>query len=198
MAFDFARDPFENLLDQIDLAGVSGVKEPIAMSLATATKDGLPDVRAVLFKGLVRGGLSFYTNYDSQKSQELSENPNASALFFWAPLAQQIRVIGKVDRLTREESEAYFASRPRLSQIGAWASLQSQEIPSFDFLNDRVKVFEEKFANQIVPCPSNWGGFRILPLRIEFWFGREGRLHERFVYERKDFSVNWTRKFVSP
>ncbi len=198
MAFDFKLDPFVNLLDQIQEAQASGVKEPTAMSLATSTITGLPNVRAVLFKGLLREGLSFYTNFDSPKAQDLSANPVAAALFFWAPLARQIRVSGRVEKLTRAESEAYFASRARLSQLGAWASAQSQEIPNFEFLEQQVQKFEQKFAGQVIPCPTNWGGFHLLPSKFEFWFGREGRLHERHVYERTQAASPWARKLLSP
>jgi len=186
LKFEFHRDPFESLQEQIRNAEVAGVKEPIAMSLATVDKNGLPEVRAVLFKGLVRGGLSFYTNFESPKAQALIENPRASVLFFWASLAQQIRVTGVVQKLTRAESEAYFSS------------LQSQEIPNFEFLEQRVKLFEEKFAGQNIPCPPNWGGFHLIPNRFEFWFGREGRLHERFVLQRESPQSEWVRSLLSP
>ena len=198
MPFDFKLDPFKNLAEEIRSAEASGVNEPTAMSLATANKNGLPDVRAILFKGVVRGGLSFYTNYDSPKSLELNENPYASVLFFWAAIHEQIRISGRVDKLTRAESEAYFLSRPRLSQIGAWASRQSQEIPTFEYLEEQVKIFEAKFSGGNVPCPPNWGGYRIVPSRFEFWFAREGRLHERYVYDRADVGNEWHRKLMSP
>lgn len=196
--FNFNKDPIENLLQQIKLAEERGIKDAIAMSLATATKDGQPEVRAVLFKGMIRKGLAFYTNYDSPKAKELSENPKATLLFYWGPLQEQIRISGAVDRLSREESEKYFSTRPRLSQISAWASSQSQEIPNFEFLDERVKLFEQRFSGIEVPCPPNWGGYRLIPLKMEFWFGREGRLHERFMYERTSEQQNWNRKLVSP
>ena len=198
MNFDFSLDPIENLDRQINAAEQLGIKEPTAMSLATSSKNGQPHVRAVLFKGVVRDGISFYTNYESPKAKELDSNPAASLLFFWAALFQQIIISGQVERLTRQESEAYFNSRPRLSQIGAWASEQSQEIPSFDYLSEKVKNIELKFKDSPIPCPPNWGGYHLIPTYFEFWFGREGRLHERFVYERKDSKSPWRRYLKSP
>ncbi len=198
MAFNFQKDPLENLLDRLDEARSLEVGEAGAMALATTTKDGLPELRTVLFKGLVRGGISFYTSYLSPKAQELKENPRCGALFFWPLLAQQVRISGLAQKLTRQEAESYFSTRPRLSQIGAWASVQSQEIPGFDFLKEKVAYFEKKFSNGEVPCPESWGGFCIIPYRMEFWFGRDGRLHERFVYERTTVQEEWKRKLVAP
>jgi pyridoxamine 5'-phosphate oxidase len=140
-------------------AVAQAIPEPTAMSLATVGKSGAPTVRAVLFKGMVRGGFSFYTNYNSPKAQELIENPQASLLFFWPTLQQQIRICGDVQKLTRKESEEYFKTRPRISQIGAWASDQSQEIPSIDFLNNKASELEKKYHGQEIPCPPHWGGF---------------------------------------
>ncbi len=196
--FDFAKDPLESLQKQILHAKKSGVYDSTAMSLATVSKNGLPSVRAVLFKGLVRQGISFYTNYNSPKADDLDANPNAGLLFFWDSLHTQIRITGPVDRLTRAESEAYFATRDRLSQIGAWASAQSQEISSFQVLEEKVKAIENKYMNQAIPCPPHWGGFRVIPLHMEFWFGRAGRLHERYVFDRTDTAAIWQRKLLSP
>jgi pyridoxamine 5'-phosphate oxidase len=195
--FDFTKDPISNLLLLIDQAEALKLKEPNVMSLATVNKKGLPNVRAVLFKGIVRKGLSFYSNYNSVKAKELLENSNASVLFFWPELACQIRVMGKVKKLTRKESEKYFKTRPFLSQIGAWASEQSKEIESFEILNQKVQELEEKFKDQVVPCPKNWGGYHLIPNNFEFWFGKEGRLHERFSYTLQK-NKKWKRSLKSP
>lgn len=193
------QDPFEWFQQEYDEAVVAKIPDPNAMQLATIGPDGTPSVRTVLYKGLVRGGLSFYTNYKSAKSRDLAAVNRAAVNFFWPELQRQIRVEGLVDRLTREESEAYFHTRPRLSQIGAWASEQSREIPDFEWLENRVREFEKKFADQEVPCPPDWGGFRLVPLKMEFWFGRQGRLHERFVFERSSPDTReWRRYLQSP
>lgn len=169
--------------------------DPTAMSLATVSNSGLPSVRTVLFKGLVRNGFSFYTNYESQKGRELVEHPQTGLLFHWSFLEQQVRIEGTAEKLTRSESEAYFRSRDRLSQIGAWASEQSREIPDPNWLIKRFEEFEKKFPDQ-VPCPPHWGGFRVEPRAMEFWFGRPGRLHERYVYERQ--ASGWRKSRKSP
>lgn len=178
------QDPLEWFIQELNKAQEKKIPEPTAMQLATSASDGSIHIRTVLFKGIVRGGLSFYTNYESEKAKDLAFNSKAALNFFWPELAQQIRFQGIVDKLTREESEDYFQSRPRLSQIGAWASLQSQEIPSSEWLEQRVTEYEKKFAGQDVPCPLDWGGYRLQPLSIEFWFGKTGRLHDRFIFER--------------
>lgn len=195
---DFASDPLKVFLDEFRTAVESKVIQPDAMSLATVDKKGQPSVRTVLYKGIVRGGFSFYTNYESPKSQHLHENPKASLLFFWGALNQQIRIEGSVHRLTRPESEAYFSTRPRLSQLGAWASAQSHPIANLEELEQKVKEMEDKFKDQDVPCPPFWGGFHLVPLSIEFWYGRDGRLHERFVCTRTFESGPWTMTMKSP
>ena len=203
MNFNFADDPFENLDRQIKYATAQDVAEPTAMILATVNKDGLPSARAVLFKGIIEGGLSFFTNYDSPKAKDLFENPRASLLFYWSPLFQQIRIQGKVKKLSAEQSDHYFATRARLSQLGAWASPQSSKISDFNFLTKRVKEFDQKFQGKAVPRPKNWGGFTLIPDYFEFWFGKDGRLHERYVYEyqntrRSIHTCEWDRYFISP
>lgn len=198
MSFPF-HDPFLWFEQEYQKAVQARLPEPHAMQLATVSKDGVPSIRTVLFKGIVRGGFSFYTNYHSQKSHELLANPKACLNFFWPELQQQIRIQGVAERLTRAESEAYFRTRPRLSQIGAWASEQSSVIPSFDWLEQRVAEFEKTYANQEVPCPPDWGGYHLLPLSVEFWFGRQGRLHERYVLSRDDVQASrWTAELKSP
>lgn len=199
MNFQFADDPFLNLDRQIKYATAQDVAEPTAMILATVNKDGLPQARAVLFKGIIDGGLSFFTNYDSPKASDLESNPKASLLFYWAPLFQQIRISGEVQKLSAEESDRYFSSRARLSQLGAWASRQSAEIPDFNYLAEKVREYDEKFKGQNVPRPTNWGGYTLRPTYMEFWFGKDGRLHERYIYERENAkSQNWRRYFKSP
>lgn len=197
-SFDFQRDPFEHFQELYRSAEAQIPKDPNAMYLATVSSDGTPSVRTVLYKGLVRGGVSFYTNYESPKSQDLLSTGKASVLFHWPAMDLQIRITGPVEKLTRAESEAYFASRPRLSQLGAWASPQSQKIQSHEELETRVEEFERKFAGQAIPCPPHWGGFHVLPLKFEFWFGRTGRLHERYVYERAALDKPWETSVRSP
>lgn len=192
---DFDRDPLQQFEELLKQAHDLQMPEPHAMALATVVKDQA-SVRIVLFKGMIRGGLSFYTNYEGAKAKAIAANPNVAATFFWSKLAMQIRFEGAVDKLTRAESEAYFKTRPRLSQIGAWSSAQSSEIPSAEYLADRVSSFEKKFAGVEVPCPEFWGGYRLVPSKIEFWFGREGRLHDRYVFQRQ--GSGWSTKRLSP
>jgi pyridoxamine 5'-phosphate oxidase len=193
--FNFELDPIDSF--QVELGRATNVilKDPNAMALATVNENLSPSSRVVLYKGLLRGGLSFYTNYDSEKAQSLSKNGKASALFYWNLLDEQIRFEGEVEKLSREENEVYFRSRPRLSQIGAWASIQSQEIPSREYLDQRVMDFEKKYKEQEIPCPPNWGGFILHPLLIEFWFGQSGRLHDRFVFTRESIRQDTWRRF---
>lgn len=160
------------------------VNEPHAMTLATVDSQGQPSARIVYYKGTIRGGLSFYTNYHGQKAREIELNPKICVNFFWAELAEQVRISGKVEKLSRAENEAYFKTRARLSQIGAWASHQSDEIPSYDYFQNKVHEFEKKFDGQDVPCPPFWGGYVLVPQEFEFWFGHNGRLHERYIYQR--------------
>lgn len=184
MSFDPRRDPFENLEILVKEATAAGLRDPNAMTLATAVS-GQPSARVVFYKGLVRGGLSFYTNYEGRKGHELTANPKAGVNFFWPELETQARIEGVTEKLTRAESEAYFRTRARLSQVGAWASHQSEEISGLEELQRRVDDVERRFAGVEVPCPPHWGGFRLVPHEFEFWFGRGGRLHERYVYERR-------------
>lgn len=198
MEFDFMKDPRENFDLLLKRAEESKLPEPNAMGLATASADGEPALRTVLFKGWVGELLSFYTNYESNKSLHLHENPRASLLFFWPPMSVQVRWVGRVQKLSRQQSEVYFASRPRLSQVGAWASQQSREIPSLQILEAQVAEVERRFMGKEIPCPAHWGGWGLQPSRVEFWFGKEGRLHERYCYERSDASNLWRRFLRSP
>ena len=198
LKFDFKKDPFENFTELFLLAEKKIAKDHNAMSLATCDMNGQPSVRTVFYKGMVRNGFSFYTNYQSQKSEELLQTGKAALLFYWSDFDIQVRIAGAVEKLTREESEKYFATRPRLSQLGAWASHQSHQIASTQELQDKVQKMNEKFQGQDVPCPPHWGGFHVLPLEIEFWFGKQGRLHERYVYQRQGLSESWQRLQKSP
>lgn len=195
--FDFQADPLRNFEVLLKNATEKKIAEPIAMSLATIGPDMKPSVRIVYFKGLVRGGFSFFCNYDSEKGRSLQAHPQVCVNFYWPELWQQVRINGTVEKLSRAESEAYFATRPRLSQIGAWASNQSEEIPSYDYFASRVEEFTAKFEGQEVPCPPNWGGYLIKPERFEFWFGLTGRLHERYCYQAEGVGA-WRRLMLSP
>jgi pyridoxamine 5'-phosphate oxidase len=152
------------------------------MTLATADADGFPTARVVLLKAVDGRGFQFFTNYESRKGAELAANPRAALAFLWIPLERQVRVRGTVERLTAEESDAYFATRPRGSQIGAWASRQSQPLERRGLLEQRWSDLEQMYAGREVPRPPHWGGYRVRPLEIEFWQGRENRLHDRLRY----------------
>ncbi|OFZ31234.1 MAG: pyridoxamine 5'-phosphate oxidase [Bdellovibrionales bacterium RIFCSPHIGHO2_01_FULL_40_29] len=196
MSFDFKNDPFENFLELFKEAQIKGVPEHNAMALATVNERHQPSVRIVLFKGLVRRGFSFYTNYNGRKGRDIEVNNAVAATFYWPHLDQQIRIEGIAEKLTDEESEKYFASRPRLSQIGAWTSEQSDKIESFEFFQKKAQQVEAKFQGQVVPRPPHWGGYRIIPTEFEFWFARSGRMHERYVFQGSD--LNWNRFLRSP
>ena len=173
------------------------VLDPNAMTLATVTGSGKPAVRTVLLKGFDAHGFVFFTNYASQKGRELAKRPRASLLFFWPPLMQQVRIDGKVVRVSSKESDEYFQSRPRGSQISTWVSRQSQVIPSREFLDRRARQFEKQFKGKPVPRPSYWGGFRLTPERMEFWSGRPNRLHDRLRYQKKS-TGGWRLERLSP
>lgn len=179
-------DPFVLLGNWVDRARRTSLREPLAMALATASPDGRPSVRMVLLKGIDEQGLMFFTSYESRKSVELFVNPHASLLFFWDSLARQIRIEGQVKKVSPEESREYFGTRPRMSKIGAWASPQSAVIMGREELESAVKHYEKEFSGRDVPLPPHWGGFRLLPERMEFWQGRENRLHDRLRYTRTD------------
>lgn len=171
--------------------------EPNAMTLATATADGKPTARIVLLKGVDERGFVFYTNYESQKGQQLIANPYAALVFLWDKLERQVRIEGEVIKLDIKESEAYFHSRPKASQLGAWASAQSQVIPNREVLEQKLEDLKFEYKDKTVPIPEHWGGFRVIPNRIEFWQGRPSRLHDRLVYDLQDDS-SWQVKRLSP
>jgi pyridoxamine 5'-phosphate oxidase len=175
----------------------SGLYEPNAMVVATVGADGRPSSRTVLLKGLDTGFV-VYTNYESRKGAELAARPECALLFPWHPLQRQVRVEGVAERVSEQESAAYFSSRPRASQLGAWASPQSQEVAGRDELDVRYAEAEGRFADGEVPLPEHWGGFRVVPLVEEFWHGRQGRMHDRLRYRRTDPNADWTTDRLAP
>ncbi len=168
-----------------------------AMTLATVDEAGRPSARIVLIKGADERGLTFFTNYDSRKGRELAQNPFAALTFFWPRLDRQVRIEGRVERTSREESEEYFRSRPRASRIGAWASAQSQPIGGREDIERAVAALEARFPGEEIPCPQFWGGFRLIPEAWEFWQGRPSRLHDRLRFTQ-DLAKAWFRKRLSP
>ena len=194
---DLARDPFRQFEKWFQEAEASKLVEPNAMVLATATRDGRPSGRTVLLKSVDGRGFVFYTNYESRKGRELDGNPQASLVFPWFPFERQVVVEGGVTKVTREEAEAYFHSRPLPSQLGAWASAQSSIIPGRKGLEDAMKELEKKYAGQTVPLPPQWGGYRLAPETVEFWQGRRNRLHDRLRY-RRAADGSWSVERLSP
>ncbi|MEL6658015.1 MAG: pyridoxamine 5'-phosphate oxidase [Bacteroidota bacterium] len=190
-------DPLVQFQRWFKTAQESTVKEPNAMTLATVGTDGRPKARIVLLKQVDGDGFIFYTNYDSQKGQDMAANPFASLVFFWDVLQRQVRVAGRVEKITAEESEAYFQSRPKGSQIGATVSPQSQVIPDRDGLKTKVAELEALYAEaEKLPLPNNWGGYRLVPDKVEFWQGRSSRLHDRIRYRLVDGA--WERERLAP
>jgi pyridoxamine 5'-phosphate oxidase len=178
-------------------ARAAGLPEPEAMTLATTGPDGRPSARMVLLKGFDQRGFVFYTNYTSRKSRELAASPAAALVFWWPPpLQRQVRIEGLVERVSHEESEAYFRTRPFGSQLGAWASNQSEVIPGRDVLEKRLEELSARYADGEVPLPPFWGGFRLAPQVIELWQGRPNRLHDRLRYRRD--GDRWTIERLSP
>lgn len=195
---DVDPNPFRQFERWYEQAVEADVTDPNAMTLATATKHGRPSVRVVLVKGVdEERGFVFYTDYTSRKGRELAENPQAALGFYWAELSRQVRIDGRAEKLPREESEAYFRSRPREAQLAAWASRQSHPVGSRTALEARVAELDEEYADVDVPLPPRWGGFVVVPDNFEFWQGRPGRLHDRITYERTA-DGDWTIERLSP
>jgi pyridoxamine 5'-phosphate oxidase len=172
-------EPFRRFAEWMERALAAQVPEPTAMALATADAQGHPSVRMVLLKGFDEDGFVFYTNLESRKGRELAENAHAALCFFWQPLELQVRIEGRVEPVSAAEADEYYASRARGSRIGAWASLQSQPLGSYQDLMAGVQEYEARFTGDDIPRPPHWSGFRVIPSRIEFWQGRPNRLHER-------------------
>ena len=192
---DVDHNPIAQFEKWFEQAMRAGMTESNAMTLATATRDGVPSARIVLLKGVDERGFVFFTDYRSRKGTELESNPRASLCFFWEALHRQVRVSGTVVRVAREESEIYFHSRPHDSQVGAWASHQSSTLASRELLETEVARLEQQHPGD-VPLPPHWGGYRVTPEVIEFWQGRPSRLHDRIVYTRE--SSGWTLGRLSP
>lgn len=186
---------FQRTLERAE-ARVGDPWDPTACVLSTADADGRPSGRMVLLKGVDARGFVFYTNYGSRKAEQLDENPWAALTFYWAPLDQQVRAEGPVERLPAEESDAYFATRSRGSRIGAWASKQSEPLPSRAHLLGRVAKMEARFAGRDIPRPDFWGGYRLRPQRMEFWWNQLHRLHDRLLYLRD--GEGWSRERLYP
>jgi pyridoxamine 5'-phosphate oxidase len=189
-------DPIAQFTVWMDEAIAAEVREPTAMTASTADAQGRPSSRVVLLKGFDAGGFVFFTNYNSRKGRQLAENPFAALNFFWPELERQVNISGAVTKVSDAESDEYFASRPYLSRIGAWASDQSEEISSRTVVMAKAAKFTAKFALGTVPRPPHWGGFRVAPDRVEFWQGRPNRLHDRIVYSLTDDS--WRIARLSP
>ena len=193
---DLAADPIQQFHSWLQQAIGAQLLEPTAMTLATADRTGRPAARVVLLKGLDDRGFVFYTNYESRKARELLENSNASLVFYWAELERQVRVGGTASRISRDESERYFKSRPRGHQLGAWVSTQSEVIAGRAVLEERLKEYERRYPDA-VPLPPFWGGYVVAPNEIEFWQGRPNRLHDRFRYTRQKDGL-WLIERLAP
>lgn len=190
------KDPFDRFRDLFERARALEEGDPTAVALATADAKGRPSVRMVLLKGLDERGFVFFTSYESRKARELEDNPSAALCFHWPSLVAQVRVEGGVERVSDAESDAYFASRPRGHQIAAWASRQSALLGSREELWEGFRAAEARFAGADIPRPPSWGGYRLLPERIEFWHGFENRMHERILYTRD--ATGWREERLYP
>lgn len=193
---DLARDPFRQFEKWFQEAEAAKLPEPNAMVLSTASREGVPASRIMLLKGIDGRGFVFYTNYLSRKGRDLEGNPQGALLFPWFALERQVIAEGRLTKVSREETEAYFHSRPRLSQLAAWASQQSAIISGRGVLEQAMQAVEEKYAGQEVPVPPYWGGYRLAPETVEFWQGRRSRLHDRLRYRRE--KENWVIERLSP
>ena len=193
---EVAPEPIAQFVRWFEAATAAAVPEPNAMTLATATPDGRPSARIVLLKGFDSRGFSFFTNDRSRKARELEANPRASLVLFWPALERQVRIDGRVERVSATESDEYFAMRPLGARLGAWASDQSEVVADRGELEARMAEVERRFADGVVPRPPHWGGYRVVPEEVEFWQGRPNRLHDRLVYRRS--GDGWTIVRLSP
>lgn len=189
-------NPFKQFQLWFDQSIQAELPEPNAMTVATATKDGIPYARVVLLKGVDEQGFVFYTNYNSDKGKQLVENPHAAIVFLWTELERQVRIVGTVEKVPPAESDAYFYSRPVGSRLGAWASEQSQVIRDREILEQRLEDLKTEYEHKDIPRPPHWGGFRIKPTEIEFWQGRSNRLHDRIRYRLTE--NQWVIERLSP
>ena len=198
MGFTERNDPFGLFAEWLKAAEVSEPNDPNAMALATVDEEGLPNVRMVLLKGFGENGFVFYTNFESQKGQEILGTLKAALVFHWKSLRRQVRVRGLVEEVDAQEADSYFASRPRDSRIGAWASQQSRPLETRFALETAVAITMARYAIGDVPRPPHWSGFRIKPLSIEFWHDRPFRLHDRVIFRRPGQQANWTKARLYP
>ena len=194
---DLDTNPFKQFERWFQEAIDAKIDLPDAMTLATATKDGIPSARIVLLRGHDERGFVFYTDYESQKGEELAENPNAALVFYWRELDRQVRITGGVSKVSRENSNNYFQTRPVDSRLAALASKQSEVIPNRAVLEERFKELAAQYQDEDIPLPSDWGGYRLSPDMIEFWSGRPSRLHDRLRYTRQS-DDNWRIERISP
>ncbi|HEX2684372.1 MAG TPA: pyridoxamine 5'-phosphate oxidase [Ferruginibacter sp.] len=194
---DVAASPFEQFEKWWDDAENSELEERNAMTLATASSTGIPSARIVLLKSVSEAGFVFFTNYNSAKGKELEENPHASLVFFWKELERQVRISGRVEKVSAEESDAYFNSRPEGSQVGAWASPQSTVIESREVIEKNITDIKQEFSGKYISRPPHWGGYIVIPSTIEFWQGRPSRLHDRIRYTRLK-NGGWKRERLAP
>ncbi|MEM6752684.1 MAG: pyridoxamine 5'-phosphate oxidase [Cyanobacteria bacterium P01_C01_bin.38] len=190
-------NPFAQFEEWFSQALNADILEPNAMTVATTTPEGKPSARMVLLKDFDARGFVFYTNYNSHKAQELAENPQAALVFWWAELQRQIRIYGRVEKISDSESDKYFYSRPFSSRLGAWASNQSEVIESREVLEQQLEELKQKYQDREIPRPPHWGGIRVIPAEIEFWQGRSSRLHDRLVYTRMEDN-SWKIERLSP
>ncbi len=193
---DVDPDPVAEFGKWLEQALRAEILEPHAMTLATASADGVPSARIVLLRGYDAAGFTFFTDYRSRKGRELADNPRAALVFYWPDLERQVRILGTVRKVSRDESEAYFSSRPHGSRIGAWASHQSAVLGSRQALEDAVREMLSQHPDADVPLPEHWGGYRVVPAEFEFWQGRESRLHDRLRYRRSGHT--WRVDRLSP
>ena len=194
---DLAKNPFRQFEQWFQEAEAAKIPEPNAMTLATTGRDGQPAARTVLLKACDGRGFVFYTSFESRKGRELEANPRATLLFCWVPMERQITIEGQVARVAREEALAYYQSRPRASQLAAWASPQSTVVAGRAVIEESFRVVEKKYEGRDVPLPPNWGGFRLVPALVEFWQGRRSRRHDRLRYRRED-GGDWVVERLAP